>query len=93
MFSQPPAYTYGNAARTLPDVRNQWLNNLDFTVAKNTRFGTDGKYNLQLRGEFFNGFNRTRFSSPGLTFGNATFGVISAAGNPRQVQIAAKLVF
>jgi len=93
VFSQPPAYTYGNAARTLPDVRNQWLNNLDFTIAKNTRFGTDGKYNLQLRGEFFNGFNRTRFSSPGLTFGNATFGVISAAGNPRQVQIAAKLIF
>src|SRR5262249_47181664 len=60
VFSQPAAYTYGNAGRTLPDVRNEWINNLDFTLAKNTRFGRDGKYNVQIRASAFNVANRVR---------------------------------
>ena len=48
--------------------------------------------NLQLRAEFFNVRNHVRFGNPGFLFGQASFGVVSAAGNsPRQVQLAAKL--
>jgi len=94
VFSAPAPFTFGNVGRTLPDVRTQWINNLDFGLFKNNRFGPEGRFNLQIRGELFNIFNRVEFSYPGLSYGTAQFGVISAQlGTPRQVQIAMKLIF
>jgi len=94
VFSQPPAFTYGTAPRTLPDMRTDGMNNLDFSLFKNNRFGSEGRFNLQIRAEFFNAFNHVRFGNPGFLFGTATFGVVSAAGNsPRQAQLAAKFLF
>jgi hypothetical protein len=93
-FSQPPAFTYGTTARTLPDVRSHGLNNLDFSLFKNNPFGKGERCNLQFRAEFFNVFNHVQFGVPATTFGNATFGVISSQGNnPRQIQLALKLQF
>jgi hypothetical protein len=48
---------------------------------------------LELRAEAFNLFNTPPFANPGATFGTATFGIISAAGDPRVVQLAAKFLF
>jgi hypothetical protein len=94
VFSQPAAFTYGNTGRTLPDVRDCGINNLDLGVFKNNRFGPDGRFNLQVRGEFFNVANRARFLDPGTVFGTAQFGVVSSQlNNPRQIQIALKLLF
>jgi hypothetical protein len=93
-FSAPAAFTYGSAGRALPNVRNHGINNLDAGFFKNNRFGRDGRFNLQLRGELFNLFNHVRFDNPGLVYGTAQFGVISAQVNtPRQTQIALKLLF
>lgn len=94
VFSQPAAFTFGNTARTLPDVRNHGTNNLDLGVAKNNRFLKDGRMNLQFRGEFFNVFNRVRFGNPGMTYSTAQFGVINdQANSPRLLQFALKLIF
>lgn len=94
VFSQPPAFTYGTTGRTLPDTRHHGINNLDLGIFKNNRFGTDGRYNLQLRGELFNMANHVRFGYPNMSFGNPQFGIISSQANtPRQVQVALKLVF
>ena len=38
VFSQPAAFTYGSAPRTLPDMRADGTNNLDFALFKNNRF-------------------------------------------------------
>jgi hypothetical protein len=93
-FSQPAAFTYGTAGRNLPNVRAHGINNFDVSLFKNNRFGADGRYNLQFRGEFFNALNHVRFSAPGGTFGNATFGVVSGqANNPRQIQLAMRFSF
>jgi hypothetical protein len=93
-FSAPPAFTYGTTSRTVADVRNHGINNLDGGLFKNNRFGHDGRFNLQFRAELFNTFNHVRFADPGLVFGTAQFGVISAQVNtPRQVQLALKLLF
>jgi len=93
-FSQPAPFTYGNAGRTIPAVRGDGANNLDFSVFKNNTFGHEGRFNLQIRGEFFNVANHVRFGMPGLAYGNSTFGVISSAWNtPRQIQLAMKLLF
>jgi hypothetical protein len=94
VFSQPPAYTFGNTSRTLPDVRDCGTNNMDVGFIKNNRFLRDGRMNMQLRAEFFNFFNRVRFGDPGLTFGTSQFGVVSNQANtPRLVQFALKLLY
>ena len=93
-FSQPAPYTFGTAPRTLPDARWHGTNNLDFGFFKNNRFGRDGRFNLQFRSEFFNVFNHVRFGVAGMFLGDSTFGVVSSQGNnPRQVQMALKLLF
>lgn len=93
-FSQPTPYTFGNAARTLPDARWHGTNNLDFGFFKNNRFGQDGRFNLQFRSEFFNVANRTRFGVAGMFLDTSTFGIISSQGNqPRQIQLALKFLF
>jgi hypothetical protein len=94
VFSQPAPFTYGTAPRTLPDVRWHGTNNLDLGFFKNNRFGHDGRYNLQFRSEFFNAANRVRFGIANMFLSNPNFGVISSqANNPRQVQLALKLLF
>jgi hypothetical protein len=94
VFSQPAPFTYGTAPRTLPSTRMHGINNLDFGLFKNNRFGHDERFNLQFRAEFFNLANHVRFGVPGLALGASNFGVIGTQGNnPRQIQMALKLVF
>jgi hypothetical protein len=65
---------------------------LDVTVSKTTRLTE--KLGLQFRAEFFNLTNSPRFAPPNISFGNASFGVVSAQGNqPRIVQLSLKLIY
>ena len=91
MFSQPPAFTFGNVARMLADVRAPGLVNFDFSVFKNTRIAE--RYNVQFRAEAFNALNHPNFSSPSLTFGAGGFGSIGGTGPARLVQLALKFQF
>ena len=94
VFTQPAPYTFGSAPRTLPDARWHGTDNIDLGIFKNNRFGHDGRYNLQFRGEFFNAANRVKFGVAGMFLGNSTFGVVSSQANqPRQIQLALKLLF
>jgi hypothetical protein len=91
VFSQPPAFTFGNVSRTLSDVRAPGLVDFDFSAVKNTPITE--RFNLQFRAEFFNFLNNVNFGPPGTTFGTSTFGVISSAGDARVTQLALKLLF
>ena len=91
-FSLAPAFTFGNAARTMPDARSHGINNFDFTLFKNTAITE--RVGLQFRAEVFNLFNRVRFGYPGTAMGQPQFGVISGQYNdPRLIQFALRLVF
>ncbi len=91
-FSLPAAFTFGNASRTMPDMRSHGIANYDFTIFKNTEITESVR--LQFRTEIFNLFNRVRFGYPGTAQGNPQFGVISAQYNdPRLVQFALRLLF
>ncbi len=94
VFSQPAAFTFGNAPRTLPNVRSQAQDNLDFALFKDTRFGPEDKLKLQFRAEVFNIANRVLFGYPGTAFGTAQFGIVSTQLNqPRLIQLALRLAF
>jgi hypothetical protein len=91
-FTLPAAFTFGNLARTLPDVRSHGIANYDFTLFKNTT--VTERVGLQFRAEIFNLFNRVRFGYPGRAMGNPDFGVIGGQYNdPRLVQLALRLLF
>lgn len=93
-FTLPPAFTFGNVARTLPDVRGHGINNLDFSLFKNTAFGPNERMNLQFRAEFYNLFNRVQFDLPATALGSPQFGIVTNQVNdPRLLQFALKLMF
>jgi hypothetical protein len=91
VFSAPPAFTFGNTARTLPDIFAPGTKNWDFSIMKNNRLKE--RYNLQFRTEFFNGFNIVNFGGPSTTQGTASFGVIGGAADGRVIQSGLKLLF
>jgi hypothetical protein len=64
---------------------------VDLSIFKNVQLREGLR--LQLRGEFFNLFNRVNFGFTGSTVGTPGYGVIQSAGDARMVQIGLKLPF
>jgi len=90
-FSVPDPFTFGNVARTLPDVRAPARVNYDMAIAKS--FPIREPVSLLFRAEAFNLTNTPYFLSPGLGLGTGAFGVVSSALGERQVQFSLKLQF
>lgn len=67
------------------------VQNWDLASIKNLNLGEHLKF--QLRGEYFNAFNHTNFSGVDSGLGDANFGQVTSAHEPRRIQIGAKLNF
>lgn len=80
-------------------MRDPGVFNVDLSLSKNTSIKERAK--LQFRAEAFNFLNHVNLGYPGVTFSpganglnvSSTFGVISSARDPRNVQLGMKLVF
>jgi len=91
-FSAAAPYTFGNLGRTLTGVRASSAHNVDLSLFKS--FKPRERLTVELRAEAFNFTNTPIFSSPNVTLGSTTFGVVSGQENtPRQVQLGLKLLF
>lgn len=99
-FVNPPAYTFGNVGRALPDVRGPGTINWDLSLIKNTSLTE--RINLQFRAESFNFMNHVNLNGTGQqtfvagangTNSSGTFGVITSARDARTIQFGLKLVF
>jgi len=88
-FALPPKFSYGSSGRNIID--GPPIKTFDMSLFKNFRL-TEGK-TLQFRSEFFNITNHANFDPPGTTFGTSSFGVISSAGDARQIQFGLKFLF
>ena len=88
-FALPAVNTFGNAGRSL--MRGPGLNLCDLSIYKNFRISETVR--LQFRGELFNALNHTNFSGVGTTFGSTTYGRVTSALEPRQIQFGVKLNF
>jgi len=85
---QPIAF--GNATRYNPKVREFPQFNENISLAKS--FAIREQTRLDVRGEAFNLFNRTRFGNGSTSLNSTTFGVVnSQANSQRQMQVALKL--
>lgn len=81
--------SFGNSGRGI--VRGPGIHLLDLSVYRTIRFTES--FNLQLRAEAFNIFNWVNYGNPNTTLGNALFGRITTARDPRIIQFGIKLNF
>jgi len=89
-LASPAAFTYGNLGRHV--LVGPGMVNFDFGIFKNFRIRE--RHNIQFRLETFNTFNHTNFATPGGTFSNPTFGVVTGtATDARDVQLALRYQF
>lgn len=80
---------YGTSGRNV--LTAPGLASLDFSLFKNFRLSE--RKNLQFRWEMYNATNTPPFSPPGLAIGTGTFGQITSAGLPREMQFGLRLEF
>lgn len=82
-------YTYGNAGRNI--LIGPGVVNFDLGLFKHFRVSEDKFF--QFRFEAFNAFNTPQFGTPNAEVGNSSFGRITSAGRPRNLQFGLKFVF
>jgi hypothetical protein len=70
-FSNPASFTFGNSGRDLLRGPGVW----DFDVSINKKFiipiGSEGRYHVNFRADFYNAFNHPNFAQPNATVGSA----------------------
>jgi hypothetical protein len=93
VFSQPPAFTFGDAGRTVPDARNPGMNSTDLSLMKNSYIWPEKKLRLQYRLEMFGAFNTPQWGAPGIQIGTPNFGVITTSSGSRVIQMALKMTW
>jgi carboxypeptidase family protein len=93
-YADPLAFL-GNAAPTYDNLRTSPFYGEDLSILKKTRITE--KTSLEIRGEFFNIFNRGRFSAPDTNLDNpGNFGLqarFSDIFQPRRIQLGARFIF
>lgn len=92
-FSVPAAYTYGDAGRDI--VTGPGLDDFDATLQK--EFPVRESMKLQFRLDVFDFFNHPNFNAPvgaGRTYStSSSFGQITSANDPRDMQFSLRLAF
>jgi len=84
-FSQPAAFTFGNAPRTLSNVRAEGTHNMDFSIFK--KFQATERADIEFRAEAFNILNQVVFGNPNTVLTSGQFGKITSQANtPWEIQ-------
>jgi len=90
-FSAAPAFTFGNSAPTLGNLRNSPVLQEDVAITK--RISLSERWKLELYGQSFNIANRHRFSSIVTNSSSASFGKAGGSSVGRYVQLGGKIRF
>jgi hypothetical protein len=97
-FARPAKGTFGTAGTNI--IRNPSWTNWDMSLAKRIPWKGEERF-FQLRGEFYNVWNHTEFSSfdTGFRFNpagqqiNANLGTFNGTRDPRKIQLSLRLMF
>lgn len=96
VFSQPAAFTFGNASQRYGDLRGDITRNYDLSLFKDfiLKQRDGGNIRAQFRAEALNAFNTPRFGNPNTSVTSSARGTInSQANSPRQVQMGLKILW
>jgi hypothetical protein len=89
-FARPTEIRFGNLGRNT--LFGPGRVNFDASLLKDFPFSETLR--LQFRAEAFNVFNTPQFGQPNASIGAPNAGTItSTVGNPRQIQLALRIVF
>ena len=88
-FALPAQNTFGSAGRNV--VTGPVLATFDLSLQKEATLHE--RLKLQFRFDAYNSLNHANFNLPGRIFGAANFGVVSSAGDSREMQVAVKVLF
>ncbi len=88
-FTTPLLGTFGNEGRN--NVIGPGLFNLDTSLSRNIVWHE--RFRMQIRAETFNTLNHPNWGAPATTVGTSSFGTITSALDPRNVQFGLKLGF
>ena len=88
-FALQAPFTFGNAPRN--SVIGPGQANIDVAFAKTWTLA--GRASLEFRWEIFNLLNRANYDLPNRIFGNPSFGTISSAKPPREMQLGGRFSF
>ena len=72
-------------------LRGPKLFNIDFNLSKN--FALTERHTIQFRAEFFNAFNMARFGLPDGNMTSSTYGQLTYAYEPRDIQFGLKFLW
>ena len=90
-FTAASAYTFGNAPRTLPNLRTPGQPNVDLSVQKMQRMA--GR-TISMRADVLNLFDNPLFTTLQSQLGTPTFGQLTAVGGyARSVQFQVRFAF
>jgi trimeric autotransporter adhesin len=90
-FTAAPAYTFGNAPRTLPDLRTPGQRNIDLSIQKAQSIGSR---TISVRADVLNLLDDPLFTTLQSQFGTSTFGQLTAVGGyARSVQFQVRFGF
>ena len=88
-FTAAPAFTFGNAPRTLDGLRTPGQRNVDLSVQKSQRIGAQ---TVSLRADVLNLFDNPLFTTLQSQFGTPTFGQLTAVGGyARSIQFQVRV--
>lgn len=91
-FTAPAVGTVGNSQRSY--FRQQGFIGVNASLIKNNRLNFLGEAgNLQLKFEFFNVLNRVNLGGVDGNLNNSNFGRITSQGDPRVIQVGARVAF
>jgi hypothetical protein len=87
-FAQPAAFTFGDSARFLSNLRAPGYVNWDMGIQKSWQFTETKRF--QFRFEMYNALNHPNFFVPDSNLGDSNFGTITSAYPARSLQFAGK---
>jgi outer membrane receptor protein involved in Fe transport len=92
-FSNPAQYAFGNSSRDILRGPGFWDLDASMSKAFPLPIGTEDRYRLNLRGDFYDVMNHPNFGQPNGTVGSAATGTITSTVSSRQIQLGLSLLF
>jgi hypothetical protein len=89
-FSNPTYGQLGNSPTLFSNWRGWAAPQENASLLKKTKFGSDGRYVVTLRAEFFDLFNRHYWDNPNTSFGTGYFGHVTGVYGNRTGQLGAR---